>query len=224
MTGGRVTTSTSRSKRAVFRRRPFEVARRINFALPSLSWGVVRMPAAKFHVPSVTPEGCAFSQTRYWTPFCSTKASSLRTPCGSRTWTVMPVAWPRVVTGDGRSTTGGACRANRIAIDDKTARTITAAKTFRTSHCSSPKRTGAMTATEDQLLFALICTNHSCSTGVRRAGSVAGVLLFTEGKLTRVKFPPYEPDSALGATPVGQSADFDSLGGRLLLSPGKTGA
>ena len=59
----------------------------------------------------------------------------------------MAVAWPRAVTGDGRSTTGGACRVNRIAIDDKATIPITTIKTFRISHCSALKEgTGAMAA------------------------------------------------------------------------------
>ena len=113
----------------------------INFALPSWSWGALLTPAAKFHVPSVAPEGCPASQTRYRTPFCSTNAASLRTPWGSRTRTVMGVAWPRVVTGDGTLRTGAGDRTNTNAIDNKTA-TATTTKAFRTSHCSPLRSEG----------------------------------------------------------------------------------
>ena len=52
-------------------------------------------------------------------------------------WTVMDVACPSDKTGDGRSTSGVADRANRIAIGNNTAIAITTKMVFLTAHCSS---------------------------------------------------------------------------------------
>jgi len=146
MTGGRVTTLTSRSKRAVFRSNPSRQLRRLISPCRLELRSRVRA-GHKLHVSSVHRDVGAFSRP-ILNAVLLDKGFEPANAMWSRTWTAMAVAWPRAVTGDGRSTTGGACRVNRIAIDDKATIPITTIKTFRISHCSALKEdTGAMAAT-----------------------------------------------------------------------------
>jgi len=137
----------------------------INFALPSRSCGMLLTPATQLHVLSGAEIVLCSSNIINRAPFCSTNASTLRTPCGLRTWKVIGVACPKDVICTGRSTTGAADRANTMATGTSTRIRIMTTKALRTTHCSVGTRFPAhLFLSRRARPLPILCSGATCNT------------------------------------------------------------